>query len=94
VDALGGFAVALDLAKEAAKIPADQEVNVVLFPRKKTLFETLAQQTPDNSEGEAWTRVVIELARELRPTAAVLRQLGLDGQPPGVLTMPPVAPER
>jgi protease-4 len=93
VDALGGFSTALDLAKEAAKIGKDEDVHVVLFPRKKSLFETLSQQSPESSEGEAWVRIAVELARELRPAVAVLRQLGL-ADPPGVLTMPPVvAPE-
>jgi protease-4 len=93
VDALGGFSTALDLAKEAAKIGKDEDVPVVLFPRKKSLFETLSQQSPESSEGEAWVRIAVELARELRPAVAVLRQLGL-ADPPGVLTMPPVvAPE-
>jgi protease-4 len=94
VDALGGLDVALDLAKEAAKIPADKNVRIVLFPMKKTLLEALSQQSPDNSEGEAWTRAFVTLARELRPAVAVLRQVGLDGRAPGVLTMPPVVPER
>jgi len=94
VDALGGLDVALDLAKEAAKIPADKDVRIVLFPKKKTLLEALSQQSPDNSEGEAWTRAFVTLARELRPAVAVLRQVGLDGRAPGVLTMPPVVPER
>src|SRR5262245_55512347 len=44
IDALGGFDVALGLAKEAAKIPNDQEVNVVLFPKKKTFLEMLSRE--------------------------------------------------
>jgi len=93
IDALGGFDVALGLAKEAAKIPKDQEVNVVLFPKKKTLLEMLSRETPENSENEAALRLVVEVARELRPAIAVLRQLGLDARPPGVLSMPPVVSE-
>jgi protease-4 len=90
VDALGGFDVALKLAKEAAKIPADDDVNLVVFPRKKNFFETLTQRIPDNSEGDAWARVAFDLASELRPAIAMLRDLGLAQNPPGVLTMPPV----
>jgi protease-4 len=94
VDALGGFDVALSLAKQAAKIPDGQDVNIVPFPRPKTWFETLSKQNPDNSEGEAWTRVAVEMATELRPALALLRQLGLTQEPQGVLTMPPVRSER
>jgi protease-4 len=90
VDALGGFDVALKLAKEAAKIPAGDDVNLVVFPRKKTFFEALTQKMPDNSEKDAWARVAVDLASALRPSLALLRDLGLARRPPGVLTMPPV----
>lgn len=90
VDALGGFDVALKLAKEAAKIPAADDVNLVVFPRKKTFLEALTQKSPDNSEGDAWAEAALELARELRPAMALLRDLGLAGDSPRVLTMPPV----
>ena len=93
VDALGGFDVALDLAKQAAKIPDGDDVNVVLFPRKKTLLEAISQQRPDSSEGEAWARVGIEVFRELRPALVLLRELGLTTTPPGVLEMRGVAPK-
>jgi protease-4 len=90
VDALGGFDVALKLAKEAAKIPAADDVKLVVFPRKKSFFEALTQKMPDNSEGDAWARFAVDVASTLRPTIAILRELGLAYNPPGVLTMPPV----
>lgn len=90
VDALGGFDVALKLAKEAAKIPSTDEVKLVVFPRKKSFFEALTQKMPDNSEGDAWARFAVDVATALRPTITVLRELGLASSPPGVLTMPPV----
>jgi protease-4 len=90
VDALGGFDVALKLAKEAAHIPAGDDVKLVVFPRKKSFFESLTQKMPDNSEGDAFARVAVELATELRPALVLLRDLGLAYGPPGVLTMPPV----
>ena len=93
VDALGGFDVALKLAKEAAKIPADDDVNLVVFPRKRSFFEALSQRTPDNSEGEAWAHVAVELADQLRPALALLQELGITGRPAGVLTMPAVRAE-
>jgi protease-4 len=89
VDALGGFDVALKLAKEAAKIPADDDVNLVVFPRKKSFFESLTQKLPDNSERDAFSQVVAELSTELRPALLMLRDLGLAKNAPGVLTMPP-----
>jgi len=90
VDALGGFDVALKLAKDAAKIPAADEVNVVVYPRRKSFLETLTQKMPDNSEGDAASEVGSDVLSELRPAIAVLRELGVVGKAPGVLTMPPV----
>jgi protease-4 len=90
VDALGGFDVALKLAKEAAKIPTADDVKIVVFPKRKTFLESLTQKMPDNSEGEAWARVAIEAAGELRPVLELLREVGLTRNPPEVLTMPPV----
>jgi protease-4 len=90
VDALGGFDVALKLAKEAAKIKDGDDVTLVVFPRKRSFFEALTQKMPDNSEGEAWARVAVEFATELRPALALLRELGLAHGAPGVLTMPAV----
>jgi protease-4 len=90
VDALGGFDVALKLAKEAAKIPAADDVNLVVFPKKKSFFEALTHTLPDNSEGDAFTQLAVELVNEVKPAIAVLRELGLSGEQPGVLTMPPV----
>jgi len=94
VDALGGFDVALKLAKEAAKIPVGDDVNLVVFPRKRSFFETLSQKTPDNSEGDAWAEVAVELAGQLRPALALLRELGIGDRPAGVLTMPSARAER
>lgn len=57
VDELGGFPKAMELAKEAAKLPKDAEVRVQVFPRKKQPAEVLAEMLGggggDNSEDEA-----------------------------------------
>jgi len=90
VDELGGLDVALRLAKEAAKIPAGDEVDVVVYPRKRTLLEALGKKRPENSENEAFAKLAVELARELAPAVAALRQAGVLGPGPGVLSMPPV----
>ncbi len=90
VDELGGFDVALKLAKEAAKVPAGEDVNIELFPRKKSFLETLTQKAPDSSDSEAWAEAAVQIAKELRPALRVLRQLGLTDTGENVLTMPPV----
>ena len=52
VDALGGFDVALDLARQAIDLEAGAPITLAVFPRPKELVETLLEldQSPDNSE--------------------------------------------
>ena len=44
VDALGGLDAAVALAKERAKIPADEDVELVVFTGRRTLYEALGEQ--------------------------------------------------
>ena len=44
VDELGGLERAVALAKQKAKIPADQEVELVTFPPRRTLYDVLTSQ--------------------------------------------------
>ena len=91
VDELGGFPIALRLAKHAAGIEDEEPVQVKLFPAQETLIETVLS----NLQGRE------DAAAEASPTAAALRQLMQAIQPvvqmghrlglwsePGVLTMP------
>ena len=50
VDRVGGLDVALALAKEKAKIPAGQDVRLVVLPEKKGLFETLLERQEEGLE--------------------------------------------
>ena len=44
VDALGGLDVAVRIAKERANIPADQNVELVTYPERRTLFQAISDQ--------------------------------------------------
>jgi protease-4 len=44
VDELGGLDRAVAVAKLAAKIPADEDVELVAYPARRTLYEALSQQ--------------------------------------------------
>ena len=44
VDALGGLDTAIAIAKERAKIPKDEDVELVVFTGQRTLYEALAEQ--------------------------------------------------
>ena len=85
VDALGGYDLALRLAKEAAKIGADKPVKLVVFPRKKGAFEQIYDRLTD-SEGD---REGAALAMP-RGIAGVLSAIETLLRDPGVLQMPPV----
>jgi protease-4 len=82
VDRLGGLDVAVTLAKERAKIGADQEVSLVVLPERKSLFETLLER----QEESALMRIA---PPDVRGALALARVLG-EGVPvarlPFVLT--------
>jgi protease-4 len=44
VDALGGLDKAVEIAKQQAKIPASTEVELVIYPSRRTLYEILSTQ--------------------------------------------------
>jgi protease-4 len=75
VDKLGGLEVAVGLAKERAKIEADQEVNLVVLPERKGLLETILER----QEEEVGESAMVGLPRELRDFMRWARLLG-DGQ--------------
>jgi len=90
VDELGGYAVALRLAKAAAKIGADEQVDLRPYPAPKTIVQQILAGEPASSEDAA--RVALARTMEqLKPAARVLGRLGILDQP-GELTMA-VAPE-
>ena len=46
VDELGGLYKAIDLAKQRARIPADEEVQLVVYPPRRSFYEVLADELP------------------------------------------------
>jgi protease-4 len=59
VDALGGLDAAVGIARERARIPKGQDVQIVVLPQKKGLLETLMERQDEDV-----------LARALGPGAA------------------------
>jgi protease-4 len=72
VDHLGGFETALRVAKEKAKIRADQQVQLVILPQRKGLFETLMERQEEGVEAF--------LPADVRGTLAWLARLQ-EGEP-------------
>ena len=94
VDALGGYEVALRLAKEAARIPADAPIELTVFPREEGPSQFLYNRLT-GSEREDNNIGVTALGRADRERRSRLLQrieAVLDGT--GMLTMPPFGQPR
>jgi protease-4 len=65
VDGLGGLEAAVRLAREKARIPQRQEVQLVVMPQRKGLFETLLERQDEDVVARA-------TGRALGPAAASL----------------------
>jgi protease-4 len=93
IDELGGFPLALRLTKEAAGIAETADVQLEVFPRKKTslrqlLLERLfAEEDDDEIDPENPTTVLMRTIQQVQPLAQLASQLGL-APSPGVLMMP------
>jgi protease-4 len=86
VDALGGYETAYRLAREAAHLPADEPIDVVVYPRERGLLAVLLKRMRgDDDPGSASTLVRGWAA--LRVVIA-LGEAAFDD--PGLLRMPPV----
>ena len=93
VDELGGFPLALRLTKEAAGIAETADVQLEVFPRKKTSLRQLflerlfAEEDDGEIDPENPTTVLMRTVQQVQPLAQLASQLGL-APSPGVLTMP------
>jgi protease-4 len=99
VDALGGYRAALRLARQAAGIPPGSPVTLAVYPRRKSVFETLYDRLSGKAgEGDSETGVSAAFTRTLGDPDLVagplLRRLALLLASPDVLTMPPLGMPR
>ena len=90
VDELGGFKVAIRLAREAAGLAPDAKVRLRQFPSPKSPFEILFGEGRDSSRDEAARAAVARVLTAVRPLARLAERAGLLGPEPGVLSMPAV----
>ena len=88
VDALGGYDTALELARQAANLPAGAPLDVVVFPRERgiaaVLFGRLLNEDEDDTVGPAAT-----LQRSLAALQTVVEAVE-SVTDPGILRMNPV----
>ena len=89
IDELGGFPLALSLAKQAAGIAADTPVQLKLFPAQKTLLETVLShlQGREDAAASPTAAALRQVMQAVRPVIQMGQRLGLWSEP-GVLTMP------
>src|SRR5467141_3547669 len=77
VDELGGFDTALGLAKKAANIGEKEDVKIVVYPRPKTLLQSLIErQGADNSDKEAVAQTLVRILEVIQPVARKLDAAG------------------
>ena len=81
VDELGGLAKAIAVAKDLAKIPAADEVEVVVYPQPKSVFELLSDQLSGGQEiaitrwvSENLSNGELEALRAMRTPLAIFRR--------------------
>jgi protease-4 len=91
VDDLGGYDVALRLAKEAANLAPDAPFTLTVFPREETLPEFLYNRlSGKDREHEDGSVTSSSIERSLRAVQPLLQRLEILLDTPGVLTMPPI----
>ena len=93
VDELGGFPLAIRLAKKAAGIPENEAVRLKIFPKRKNWMEMLMKEGAVSSEKKASAIAMAQALQEIQPLIRSLRQTGLL-HPPGVLSMPEIGEYR
>lgn len=92
VDALGGYATALRLAKEAAHVPASAPVELAVFPRSKGLAELLYDRL--TGKGRGGETGVTALGRAIEAAEPLLERIDALFADTGILTMPPIGQPR
>jgi protease-4 len=78
VDELGGYDTALKLAKKAAGMAESDEVKIVVFPRPKTLVQSIMSRGgPDNSDREGVSETLFRILKVVQPVARQLDAVGI-----------------
>jgi protease IV len=78
VDELGGFEEAISLVKKSIGVAPTQDVKIVVFPRGKSLLQSLLAQSPNNSEQEgAATQTRVGILNTVQPFLKQLQSLGV-----------------
>ena len=74
IDEFGGFRAALEATKALAGVPADSDINLIEYPRKKNPFEELAEVFGTTAEVVRAAAVLSEITGS-EPVAELARQM-------------------
>jgi protease-4 len=81
VDELGGYDTALKMAKKVAGIAESDEVKIVVFPRPKTLVESVVSSGgADNSDKEGVRETLSRILKVVQPVARQLNAVGIENK--------------
>ena len=81
VDELGGYDTALKMAKKVAGMAESDEVKIVVFPRPKTLFESVVSSGGrDNSDKEGVSETLARILKVVQPVARQLNAAGIENK--------------
>ena len=94
VDALGGYRVALRLAKEAAHIAAAEPVRLSVFPAEKSPGEVIYDRLLHRDKGEDESAGAAALLPPLGPVMPLIGEIAGLFRDPLVLQMPPIGTVR
>jgi ClpP class serine protease len=73
VDQLGGLQDAIAVAKQRAHIPADEHIEVVVYPPRRSFYEVLTEQFESPADRSASASIASLLGpRDRRALAALL----------------------
>ncbi len=81
VDALGGLDTAVAIAKEKAKIPADEDVQLVVYPERRGLFDALSEQFGGGGTAGLWSMLAGTTERRAMAALSAPTRLFRRGEP-------------
>jgi protease-4 len=81
VDALGGLDTAVTLAKERAKIPADEDVQLVVYPERRSLYDAISAQFDGTGGAGLWSMLAGSTERRAVAALSAPTRLFRRGEP-------------
>jgi protease-4 len=81
VDTLGGLDAAVAIAKQRAKIPADEDVELVTYSPRRTFYEAIAGQFRGGAAAASWTALMNASDRRALAALTVPARMFRRGEP-------------